>query len=571
MKKEDQLEIFKTLISISVENKFKFFFIVLLITVLGVLELFSIILIYPIFANVANISEESDSIIIEKLYYFQEIIGIEFNLINTCFIFSLIISIKFVAEYFINKFLIKFVNQRISVIRKKLLSNYLALPWVDSLKITSGSLNSLIVTEIERLRGCILLLFKFTSTMIFALAFFLTAFFSNLKLFLLFFLLGFIKYLISFPLQKKTLKDGFLLSNSIDRISDELNETHSNLKLVKVHKVKSFFFKKLENAEDSIKDFSNSIAIMKQLLRSVDEFLIYLSGIIYLTISITVFQENIAEIVISGILLMRGVRKISEFQIFIQRMNSNHGLVSKISRKFNEWSEKNLKKKQIKNFNPINNIKFENVSIGFESKELIKNINLKLEFGKIYFMYGDSGIGKTCFLDSLVGLNEILKGKIFIDDKRVSTKKNELWFDDISYVTQDMALLNLSLRENILFGREFDNKKFRSAIEVSGLKNVEFQKKANKKLGEKGNQISGGQKQRVGIAREFYNLKKILILDEATTGIDQKSANMIFAKIKKVVTERKILTILVSHQKENINFCEEIIYFKNGRVFLKKK
>ena len=111
MKKEDQLEIFKTLISISVENKFKFFFIVLLITVLGVLELFSIILIYPIFANVANISEESDSIIIEKLYYFQEIIGIEFNLINTCFIFSLIISIKFVAEYFINKFLIKFILQ----------------------------------------------------------------------------------------------------------------------------------------------------------------------------------------------------------------------------------------------------------------------------------------------------------------------------------------------------------------------------------------------------------------------------------------------------------------------------
>ena len=168
MKKGDQLEIFKTLISISVENKFKFFFIVLLITVLGILELFSIISIYPIFASVANISEESDSVIIEKLYYLHEIIGIELNLINTCFLFSLIISIKFVAEFFIKKFLIKFVNQRISVIRKKLLSYYLALPWVDSLKITSGSLNSLIITEMERLRGCILLLFKFTSTMIFA-------------------------------------------------------------------------------------------------------------------------------------------------------------------------------------------------------------------------------------------------------------------------------------------------------------------------------------------------------------------------------------------------------------------
>ncbi len=565
-KKDKQSDIFKKLLRISSKNYGDFFLVLTLISLLGILELFSVLSIYPIFINVTNVSANSESIIIEKLYEIYNSIGFEFNLINTSLIFSLILLVKFVAEFLINRYLIKYINRRISFIRQTLMKSYLSLSWKDTKDLTVGAINSIIVTEIERLRGCIMVLFKFTSAILFALAFLATALISNLKLFLLFFILGLSKYFISYPLQKGTIKDGFNLSTSINEISEDLSETHSNIKSIKIHKVKNFFLRNLINTENSIKFINISIGIKKQLLRSLDEFLIYLSGIVFLSISIIIFKENIAEIIISGILLMRGVRKISEFQVFIQRINSNHGLVTKVLDIYDSWLTKNNEIKKKKTFHPKKNIKLKNVTIGFEDKQIIKKINLKIEFGKIYFLEGDSGIGKTCLVDSIIGLNQILGGQILVDDQKVQIHKNELWFDGVSYVSQETGILNLSLKDNIVFGRKFDETKLNFASDIVSLNNIGNFMKSNMPLGEKGNKISGGQKQRIGIAREFYDLQKILILDEATSAIDKRTSDKIFSRIQKIIRGTKILVILISHDKKNIKYCDEIIKINNKGI-----
>ena len=136
----------------------------------------------------------------------------------------------------------------------------------------------------------------------------------------------------------------------------------------------------------------------------------------------------------------------------------------------------------------------------------------------------------------------------------------------LKFRSQETGILNLSLKDNIVFGRKFDETKLNFASDIVSLNNIGNFMKSNMPLGEKGNKISGGQKQRIGIAREFYDLQKILILDEATSAIDKRTSDKIFSRIQKIIRGTKILVILISHDKKNIKYCDEIIKINNKGI-----
>ena len=73
-------------------------------------------------------------------------------------------------------------------------------------------------------------------------------------------------------------------------------------------------------------------------------------------------------------------------------------------------------------------------------------------------------------VDSIIGLNQILSGQILVDDQKIQIHKNELWFDGVSYVSQETGILNLSLKDNIVFGRKFDETKLNFASDIVNLK-----------------------------------------------------------------------------------------------------
>ena len=151
-------------------------------------------------------------------------------------------------------------------------------------------------------------------------------------------------------------------------------------------------------------------------------------------------------------------------------------------------------------------------------------------------------------------------------------EKLDSWQKSIGYVPQNIIILNQSLRENILFGSDrkiFDDKILENIIKKVDLN--KFVKKTNgglsQVLRQDGQNISGGEKQRIGIARALINDPELIILDEATSGLDYETENNVLRTIKKL----KSTTIIVSHRFNALKNCDKIYMIKGKEFFLLKK
>ena len=145
---------------------------------------------------------------------------------------------------------------------------------------------------------------------------------------------------------------------------------------------------------------------------------------------------------------------------------------------------------------------------------------MKIKKGDLLGIQGESGSGKSTFIDLFIGLHEPHSGQILIDGKNIKENLKK-WQSLIGCVPQEVFILDDTLKKNIAFGipeHEISDEKIEKCIEFSNLKNflLSLDKKTNTIIGEKGSRLSGGQKQRIGIARAIYNDPEILIFDEAT-------------------------------------------------------
>ena len=178
---------------------------------------------------------------------------------------------------------------------------------------------------------------------------------------------------------------------------------------------------------------------------------------------------------------------------------------------------------------------------------ILNKFNFEINSGDKILVQGQSGAGKTTFIDILIGVKKQNSGSIFLDEKEINSSlyKNT----PISYIPQSSYLIDDTIQNNIIFPVEkYDEKYLKEIIRIVGLNNIihSLPEKENTFLGENGYKISGGQKQRIIIARSLILNPKILVLDEATNALDIKSEATI---IKNIVSYFKDMTIfIISHR-----------------------
>lgn len=233
---------------------------------------------------------------------------------------------------------------------------------------------------------------------------------------------------------------------------------------------------------------------------------------------------------------------------------------------YNIISKKDLEKK--------NKLKFEksislvNLSFSFNTiSQIYDNLNFNFQKNKIYGFKGSSGSGKSTFINLLTGLLKPNSGKILVDG--VDINKNIYdWQNKISYVTQDIFLLDDTILNNIAFGKnenEINQDIVNDVLNRSGLRTFidQLRNGMDTIVGEKGVKISGGQKQRIGLARALYKKPKILVLDEATNSLDKNTEKSILDSLKKL---NDITIFLVSHQTAPFYICDEIFEIKDKQL-----
>ena len=262
------------------------------------------------------------------------------------------------------------------------------------------------------------------------------------------------------------------------------------------------------------------------------------------------------------------------FKIFVSYQDIRFSLpvLQEINQKFFLRKEFIFKDSKENTKFEFKNKKFKNVFFFYDEKEIIlENLNFDLNKNKFIGIFGDSGGGKTTFINLLLGLLRPKKGEILINDIKSEEVLNEFQ-KNVSYVPQDIYLIDSDIKENVALtdGAELSYENFEeikialNKAEFVSNKDLITNEILNRKVGQKGINLSGGQLQRVGIARAFYRKSQILILDEATRSLDQTTEEEI---IKTLVKKKNDITIImISHNKNNFKYCDEIYEIKNRKI-----
>lgn len=205
-------------------------------------------------------------------------------------------------------------------------------------------------------------------------------------------------------------------------------------------------------------------------------------------------------------------------------------------------------------------IEIENLTFSYESsKTLINNLNFKINKGDLVGVYGKSGKGKSTLIDILTGLITPHSGKIKCDGVSIHKNKKS-WQSIIGYVPQSVYLFDESIQKNIIFNKDtFDEDKIKEVISSSGLAEWTNQLKdgLHTLVGDEGAKVSGGQRQRIGIAASLYKDSEILILDEPTSSLDPETENNIIDNILSLKGNKTI--ILISHKQSIIDKCDKAL------------
>lgn len=213
-------------------------------------------------------------------------------------------------------------------------------------------------------------------------------------------------------------------------------------------------------------------------------------------------------------------------------------------------------------------IEFDNLAFGYsDQKKVIKGFNLKIAPGQTVAFVGETGAGKTTIASLLLRFYEPLSGRILIDGIDIRRYKQQELRRNIGIVQQDVFLFSDSVIHNIAYAKpEAAQSEVETAARLAAADRFieELPDKYDTEIGERGVKLSGGQKQRLAIARVFLKNPPIVILDEATSSLDNHTEKLIQESLDRLAENRT--TLIIAHRMSTIKNADKIIVLNNGEV-----
>jgi ABC-type multidrug transport system fused ATPase/permease subunit len=215
-------------------------------------------------------------------------------------------------------------------------------------------------------------------------------------------------------------------------------------------------------------------------------------------------------------------------------------------------------------------INLKNLSFSYPLRKefSLSKISMTVTKGDFIGIIGETGSGKSTLINLLIGLLQPSEGKIEIDKLDINSNLTE-WYKKIGYVPQSVYLIDDTIKKNIAFGlreEDIDDNLIKQAVEKASLSEFlnELANGLETIVGEKGIMLSGGQQQRIGIARALYRDPEILILDEATSSLDQATEKKIMKSVQ--FLKRKKTLIIITHRLSTVENCDKIFFIDKGKI-----
>ena len=550
-------------------KKIEFFIFSFLMSVNTVMEVFSISLLLPI---IVSLTDNNFFDLYPKfslfLNFFQE--KFSTNLINTTLIlFGSILILKNLFQIYVDYREIFLITKLQEEISQKLFSKFISRNYSFHLNNKSSDLITKIRNENKFFGEGIFAVLRILTELILITGISIFLFIISFNITLLSIFLAIIFSYIFLKIFNKT-----VAGISKDRISIEYKKTQIVQESIQGIReiIISNIFKQIH---ESYKFISNSFIkkftlynTIQRIPRIYFELIILFALIIVMFISTNYFPDSSKQIILPTL----GIYVASAFKILpsinrivqcIQRFNFYSPVINQVYKDLMETKDEISTPKNIN----IKNIEINNLSFSYKnpSKKILEKIDLKINSGDKILIIGDSGIGKSTFLDLLVGLQTPDSGKITINNNFELSKKFNLT-SSLAYVSQKIFIFNKSLKDNVSLSTEnFDENKFKKAIKIANLDEVvsKLPNGVHTELGEFGSILSGGQKQRIMIARAIYKNENFIIMDEPTSSLDQETANLI---IKILIEKKDITVVMVSHNRSFSKFFNRTLEIKDSKI-----
>ena len=387
------------------------------------------------------------------------------------------------------------------------------------------------------------------------------------KEYVLFVLLG---YIIVVIISNLILKKLYKLKENILLNQEFLNKhlIRSFMELV-VFRTNKKFETEIQISKEGIKnivDGKTKIKLVHEIFFSAFAFIVHILQVIVLAYAVFKSNLSVGAVVTIISLLGKAYEPIAIFNVEYVDYKLNKVSVKKYIELLEIKDDEKLDNGIILD-NIRGNIEFKDISYGYnEERKIINNLSFKIKNQTSVALVGESGSGKSTIIKLIMGLIKYKEGKLLVDGNELSDLNLNKYYDYVTYVSQEAPIFDGTLKENLIFDKKIDDNEIIKVLKLVCLD--DFYKKLEKgldtELGEKGIRMSGGERQRVALARLFFDNSKIIILDEATSAMDNITEKKVMENIVRLLINKTL--IIIAHRLETIKDVDTIYVLKNGNI-----
>ena len=556
----------------SKKQKLHFKFLCFFMFICTFFEMLSLAVIVPVFNVIFNEQSSWINLIIND----EQLLKSNFFKIIILFILLFIFFLKNIFLIIYNYFLNKFYNSLQIEVSNKLFSQHLDNNYNIANKKNSDYLVRKILNDTDGLRLYCLFYNSLIVEFIFTLFLFCLLFFYNYKitLFISSIFLIIISFYIKF-IKKKLNRWATDYQSSYGQMQNIIMEGVRGIRDIIIYKLEKQFLL-------AFNEFNNKkvFTLFKlDFMNTIQRFwmeMLAIFGIVMPLIIYIYFNKSVSELIpifaLFAACLFRMLPTSNRIVNYYNSIKFYQPSLDVIYDQFYNFSSEENTNKSSNNFDFKKSLSFNKVSFFYktDSFKILNQANLLLLRGKCIIILGENGSGKSTLLNILSGLIKPTSGKVLVDEK-INIHENKLhWLKNISYVQQDVFLLNKTIIENITlnFENKYDFNNFDKIKELLFLDEV-FQSLPNKLysvVGINGINLSGGQRQIISIARALYKNGDLFLFDEPSSALDYGYQN-ILKKIISILKKNNKTIIIVTHDLSLFKgFADSIYKIESGNI-----
>lgn len=518
------------------------------------MEILGIAIIFPILSIIFE-SEKNES---HAIFSVLKFLRIDHDLLH---LLSALVFVTFLKStiILISKWQVGVAVANLGLdIRNQLVASICTVEWPYFVQKPAGELANVVTSQIDAATNIYFHAARFGSDFIVALFFILFASILSPTIAILAFLISpLLMYSLRWFLQLAS-RSGRYQTALLQDLSRLMVDRLSSMKYLRASSEESVLATTLDNTSQRFAKAIKMDVFAKEGVSACFEPLVVLSMATGIYFLLMILGENKSEVFLLAIIFQRIMSKIGNMQTSLQGVVRCRGFYETVMNTIQEIDDR--KEEWNGDQTPTLNSSLSLNSVGFQHGEniVLKDININVLAGSFTAITGPSGSGKTTIVDLIIGLQNPNYGTITVDEIPLKNLNIKMWRNLIAYVPQDPVLFNDSLWNNLTL--------YKNATSESDVWEALSQVKLDAHIralpdglhtvvGERGAALSGGQRQRLVIARALLRMPKLIILDEATSGLDLKTENQILA----LVSALDMTKISVSHQPAVLRYADQVI------------